>query len=81
MNYDMHNTDKLGAFIEEAKKNGIAILPPDINRSYAYFNVEDGAIRYALGALKNVGIDAIEEMVRIRDGIYNNSNWELLQKV
>ncbi len=72
MNYDMGNTDKLGAFIEEAKKNGIDVLPPDINKSYAYFAVEDGAIRYALGALKNVGIEAVEEMVRIREGVIEN---------
>jgi len=66
MNYDMHNTDKLGIFIEEAKKFNIKILPPDINKSMPYFNVEDGAIRYGLGAIKNVGIEAMEEMVLIR---------------
>ncbi len=66
MNIDIGDTDKLNILREEASKSGIAILPPDINKSGAYFTIEhseDGkAIRYGLGALKGVGIDAMSEM-------------------
>jgi DNA polymerase-3 subunit alpha len=40
MTYDMHNTDKLAIFSEDAKKLGICVLPPDINSSEAVFGVE-----------------------------------------
>ncbi len=64
MTYEMNNTDKLAVFYEEAVHNGIPLLPPEINHSYADFRVElhEGkkAIRYALGALKNVGEQAMK---------------------
>lgn len=66
MTYDMHNTDKLGVFREEAAHFGIAILPPDINRSEVLFSVEGHAIRYALAAIRNVGAGAMEIVVRER---------------
>ena len=71
MTYDMHNTDKLAIFAEDAKKLGICVLPPDINHSEAVFEVETDpkgelCIRYALGALKNVGEAAMESIVRER---------------
>jgi DNA polymerase-3 subunit alpha len=72
MTYDMHNTDKLAIFAEDAKKLGICVLPPDINTSIAVFNVETDekgelCIRYALGALKNVGEAAMAAMVKERE--------------
>ncbi len=67
MNYDMHNTDKLGVFREDAAHAGIRLLPPDINRSQVLFSVEEGAIRYALAAVRNVGPQAMELIVRERD--------------
>jgi DNA polymerase-3 subunit alpha len=72
MNYDAHNTDKLAMFREEANKMGIALLTPDVNKSHAIFEVEmqpDGerAIRYGLGAVRNVGAAAMEAMVAERE--------------
>lgn len=69
MTYDIHNTDKLAIFKDEAARYGIAMLPPDVNASYADFRVEKGelAIRYALGALKNVGEAAMESLVKERE--------------
>ena len=59
MTVDMGNTDKLSVFKDEAKRLGIAVLPPDVNASGVVFTVEDAggkaAIRYALGAIRNVG--------------------------
>ncbi len=70
MTLDLGNTDKLGMFKAEADRLGIAVLPPDINHSQATFSVEvEGetrSIRYALGALKNVGEAAIEAMTVLR---------------
>ena len=67
MTLDKIDTDKLGFFKREIAQMGIKILPPDINKSYVNFTVEDGAIRYAAAALKNVGDGAIEELVAERE--------------
>jgi len=73
MTYDMHNTDKLGVFREEANHLGIALLPPDINKSDVLFSVDNGAIPYALAAIRNVGAQAMEEVVRERkNGAYQD---------
>ncbi len=60
-------TDKLGLFVEDMRRGGVECLPPDINASDAAFTVEDGAVRYALGALKNVGEKAMEALVEERE--------------
>jgi DNA polymerase-3 subunit alpha len=79
MTLDMGNTDKLAGFRQELQAMGIALLPPDINRSGVEFAVEeqvDGTmgIRYALGAIKGVGGPAMEVVVaeRLRNGVYND---------
>jgi DNA polymerase-3 subunit alpha len=48
------------------RRNGIGCLPPDVNHSEAAFSVEDGKVRYALGALKGVGEGAMEALVAER---------------
>ncbi|MEM6780806.1 MAG: DNA polymerase III subunit alpha [Pseudomonadota bacterium] len=67
MTLDMGNTDKLSAFKQDLDKLGIKLLPPDINSSDVAFKVEDGAIRYALAALKGVGEGAMEKLVEERN--------------
>jgi DNA polymerase III subunit alpha len=67
MSLDIGNTDKLAAFFQEARRLKIRIVPPDVNHSSADFDVESGAVVYALGALKGVGLDAMQEVVRERD--------------
>ena len=67
MSFDMALTDKLCIFVEDMRRGGIECLPPDINASHAYFTVEDGAVRYALGALKGVGEKAMEALVEERE--------------
>jgi DNA polymerase-3 subunit alpha len=71
MNYEMHDTDKLSAFAQDAKQLGITLLPPDINRSQSRFCVEtlpNGslAIRYGLSAIRNVGAQAMEALITER---------------
>jgi DNA polymerase-3 subunit alpha len=53
--YAKNNSDKLTMFFQDMRKNGYNILPPDINQSEVNFVPEDGAVRYALSAIKNVG--------------------------
>ncbi|WP_414833715.1 DNA polymerase III subunit alpha [Afifella sp. YEN Y35] len=66
MTLDMGNTDKLNEFRLEAKRLDIQVLPPDINRPRTFFDVEEGAIIYALSALKGVGQHAVEHIVEAR---------------
>ena len=49
------------------RRGGVECLPPDINASRADFTVEDGKVRYALGALKGVGEKAMEALVAERE--------------
>ena len=70
MNLALSNTDKIAALRQEAERMGIRVLPPDINRSGALFRVEvtDGvqSIRYALAAVKKVGMAAMQAVVAAR---------------
>lgn len=66
MTLDYGNTDKLSVFKQELDRMGIKLLPPDINKSDVMFAVEDGAIRYALAALKGVGEGAMEKLLSER---------------
>jgi len=64
---EMHNTDKLREYLKYANKQGIKILPPDINESYARFTlVSEDAIRFGLSAIKNVGESAVESIIKAR---------------
>ncbi len=67
MNCDIHLTDKLAVYAEEVRRGlDIEIVPPCVNRSDAAFSVADGKIVYGLGALKNVGLDAMRLIVEAR---------------
>ena len=68
MSFDVALTDKLAMFVEDMRRGGVECLAPDINASHAHFTVEDGCVRYALGALKGVGEKAMEALVEERDG-------------
>ncbi|MDR6870212.1 DNA polymerase-3 subunit alpha [Bosea sp. BE125] len=66
MTLDMGNTDKINEFRRDAERLEIKVLPPAINRSGVEFDVADGAIHYALGAIKGVGRLAVESVVVAR---------------
>ncbi|MBO8434897.1 MAG: DNA polymerase III subunit alpha [Tyzzerella sp.] len=70
----MDNTTKVSGYIDECKKMGIQLLPPDINEGYAHFSVFDGKIRFGLGAIKNVGRNVIKAIVsdREQNGYYKS---------
>ncbi|MCY1671877.1 DNA polymerase III subunit alpha [Novosphingobium sp. SL115] len=71
MCFDMHQSEKLSVFVDDMRRNGVALAGPDINHSVAEFTVErtdDGyAVRYALAGLRNVGEKAMEQIVEERE--------------
>lgn len=60
------NTDDVVKYINECREMGIAVEPPDINLSDANFTPHGAAIRFGLAAVKNVGHNAIESIVKAR---------------
>ena len=72
MNSFLYNTDKVAEYIRSCKEHNIPALPPDINASRTRFSVErtkDGkrAIRFGLGAIRNVGVNACESIITERE--------------
>ena len=66
------NPSKVIEYIEECRRMGIEVLPPDINESFNSFSVHDGKIRYALSAVKTVGKSVVDDIVNEREssGVY-----------
>jgi DNA polymerase-3 subunit alpha len=71
---DMGNQDKTIKNIAECREMGIQILPPDLNESQPDFAVVEGEIRFGLGAVKNVGLKAVESVIeeRIKGGPFKD---------
>lgn len=71
MCFDMHQSEKLSVFVDDMRRNGLAIAGPDLNQSEAEFTVEqteDGhQVRYALAGIRNVGEKAMEQIVAERE--------------
>ena len=67
MSSEMSNTEHLSKYIRDAEENGIRILPPSVNESEKKFTCENGCIRYGLQAVKNVGENAIDNIVEARE--------------
>ncbi len=74
LNSFLGNLDKVPIYINECRKMNIPILKPDINKSFTKFTVEGNQIRFGLGSLKNVGITAVENIVKEREksGVYKD---------
>lgn len=66
LNSYIDNNDKLRFYIEETRKMGIAVLPPDINESGLGFTVTHEGIRFGLGAIKGVGMQPVVNIVETR---------------
>ncbi|MDD6485157.1 MAG: DNA polymerase III subunit alpha [Clostridiales bacterium] len=58
---------KINHYIQNCRDMGIKLLPPDVNKSEDSFTVEDKAIRFGLGAVKNVGKSAVCALVEERE--------------
>lgn len=63
---EMDDTDKIVVLIDECRKLGIDVLPPDVNESGVSFVVTPKGIRFGLSAIKNVGVSAVEQIVKAR---------------
>ncbi|HEX5279326.1 MAG TPA: DNA polymerase III subunit alpha, partial [Micropepsaceae bacterium] len=70
MTLDIGNSDRLNVFRQEARRLGIDVRPPDVNRSDVFFSCakdgDRGIINYALAAVKNVGPQAMEHVAAVR---------------
>tara|TARA_B100000674_G_scaffold406701_1_gene353755 strand:- start:2534 stop:4747 length:2214 start_codon:yes stop_codon:yes gene_type:complete len=66
MTMDISNQNKLSEFYEELKRLKIKIQRPDINKCFAEFKSKNDIFYYALGAIKNVGYEAVSNIVRER---------------
>jgi len=67
MTSERNNSDAVIKYMDECRAHNIKVLPPDVNKSGAHFNVSEGCIRFGLAAVKNVGEAAIESIVEIRN--------------
>jgi DNA polymerase-3 subunit alpha len=70
MSVERNNTDKIGLLVAECHKMGIEVLPPDVNASDIDFSIEEhnggNAIRFGLGAIKNVGEGPVQALLAAR---------------
>ena len=67
MTTELTNTSKLREFVEELKRLNVEIIRPSINKCYTEFKAIEGKIYYGLGAIKNVGFEAISNIVIERE--------------
>ena len=67
MTTELTNTSKLREFVEELKRLKVEIIRPSINKCYAEFKAKDGKIFYGLGAVKNVGFQAVSNIIKERE--------------
>ena len=75
MSTELTNTSKLREFVEELKKLNIQIVKPSINKCFPDFRAINGKIVYGLGAIKNVGLEAIKNIIDERK---NNGEFKSL---
>ncbi len=80
---EKENTDKLSRYIQDAKKRGLSILPPDVNASVSDFAcIDDVTIRFGLSAIRNVGEAATEIILAAhkKEGDFKDL-WDFLSRV
>jgi len=75
------NQDRVIFYLKECRRMGIEVLPPDINESYENFTVAGNSIRFGLGAIKNVGINAVKNVVQARQNEPFTSLFNFCQRV
>lgn len=67
LNSFLNNTDQVVKLMNECRDQGIKVLPPEVNASSQDFTVDQGQIRFGLGAVKNVGSSAIDSILQARE--------------
>ncbi|MGH2802408.1 MAG: OB-fold nucleic acid binding domain-containing protein, partial [Thermoleophilaceae bacterium] len=78
----MSTKDKVPFFVAQCEDMGIEVLPPDVNQSGHDFKVVEGNIRFGLDAVKGLGHQAVEAIIRAReeDGPFG-SIWDFSRRV
>ena len=76
LNNRITNADEIKNYITYAREEKIEVLPPDINLSDTYFTVKNNQIRFGLAALKNVGVNVVDQIIaeRKKNGNYKDLN-------
>ncbi len=77
----IESQDKMAVYIQECRRRGIALLPPDVNHSALSFTVENESIRFGLLALKNIGQSAVEAILAARGNQPFTSLMDLCRRV
>ncbi|MCX8130050.1 MAG: DNA polymerase III subunit alpha [Clostridia bacterium] len=74
LNSFLGSSDKVSQYVHECRQMNIEVLPPDINESYVKFTVVNNKIRFGMAAVKNVGGNAVQEIIaeRRQKGIFKN---------
>ncbi len=74
LNNRITNIDKIKFYVAYAKEKKLEVLPPDINKSETYFSTDGKSIRFGIAALKNVGVNVVEEIIaeRARGGEFKD---------
>lgn len=62
-----NDTDQIALYVEECRRMGIDVLPPDINASYTDFTVTGEGIRFGLGAIKGLGDTVVNSIIEVRE--------------
>ena len=79
---DMDNTDKVLRYIHDCREMKITVQPPDVNVSHRGFSVSDNKLVFGLGAIKNVGSKAIDNIIEAREELEKfNSLSQLCESV
>ncbi|NCW29779.1 MAG: DUF655 domain-containing protein, partial [Actinobacteria bacterium] len=73
--------DKLGVYLNECRKMGIQVLPPDVNESIGTFAAVGDDIRFGLGAVRNVGKNVVESIIEAREQERFSSFQDFLTRV
>lgn len=76
LNNRITSADEIKNYVTYAKSEKIEVLPPDVNKSQTYFSVKDKKIRFGLGAIKNVGVGLVDEIIADRN---KNGEFKSLQ--
>jgi DNA polymerase-3 subunit alpha len=63
------NTDKITIYLDDCRKLGVEVMPPDINHPTVNFQVKDKKIIFGMAAIKNVGVQAVEEIKRAHESL------------
>ncbi len=67
LNNRINDISQIKKYMAYAKSQGIEVLPPDINKSRDEFRVENGAIRFGLGGIRNIGVGVVKKLVAERE--------------